>query len=510
MPKNYKPPTRNLSMKKLIIIIFALIITQSSQFGFSQEIHRLDLETSIEIAKRQSNTMLLLMEQLDQAGYNLKATTSQYKTNVSMDFTLPQYTETIRQFEDSLGIYFTPIRQNMVSTNLTINQPLPTDGFLYLQSGVQNYIDYYADDRNSQITSRIGLRQPIEALFGFNNYKLYMKQAQLNYEMAMKRLKRQELDLVYIVSQSFYSVLSSQEAMNIAKMNLDRQQEAATIAKDKYDAGLIREVEALKMEVDLTDASNKFENARTSFADRMRQFKETIGIELADSAVIENQMEYTPLIVNPDVAVEKAMANRTEIRESQIQLDLQEMNIKRQKAAGRISGDILLNYNFIGVDKSNRSIPLGTTIDNTWQNLTGRPGSFGVGLTASVPIIDWGANKARVKSAESVLEQSQINMSMTKIGIEREIRSLVDQLHNSLRGLEVMEKSVIIAEKSYEIERQRYANGEIDSQSMALERERLNQAYTSKLTSYINYKLSLSDLMRKTFFDFEKGVEVGK
>lgn len=493
-------------LKSTITFIAAVVF--STTLSVSQPAHHLDLETSIQVAKRQSNRMLILMQQLDAAAYNLKAATSQFKTHVDMDFTLPQYTETIRQWEDSTGISFYPVRQNQVSSYLTINQPLPTDGSLYIRSGLQNYIDYYADDRNAQIVSSIGLRQPIEAFFGFNNIQLYFKQAKLSYEMTLKQLKREELDLVYYVSQAFYSVLSSQEGMNIAQMNLDRQQEAYTIAQNKYDAGLIREVEALQMEVDLAAASNQFENARTTYSAQMRQFKEQIGIDLADSVVIENTMEYDPLIVNVDQAVELAMVNRTELRENEIQIELQQMNIKRQKAAGRISGDILLNYNFIGVDKSNRSIPIGTTFENTWQNMTDRPGSFGIGLTASIPIIDWGENKARVKSAESVLEQNRIQMKSTKIGIEREIRSLVDQLHNSLRGLEMMEKSVLVAEKSFEISRQRYANGEIDSQAMALERERLNSAYTTRLTSYINYKLSLSDLMRKTFFDFEKNKDI--
>jgi hypothetical protein len=43
---------------------------------------------------------------------------------------------------------------------------------------------------------------------------------------------------------------------------------------------------------------------------------------------------------------------------------------------------------------------------------------------------------------------------------------------------------------------------------MALERERLNTAYVSRLVSFIDYKLLLSDLMRKTFYDFEKDISV--
>lgn len=491
---------RNSVRNFYIVLVFLL------GFGtcFGQEVHHLDLETSIGIARKQSNSMLILQQQLQAASYNLKAATSQFKTHVDLDMTLPQYTETVRQFEDSTGISFYPVRQNQIRSFLTINQPLPTDGSLYIRSGLQNDIDYYGSDRNAQIVSSIGLRQPIEAFFGTNNYKLYMKQAKLNYEMSLKQLKREELNLVYIVSQAFYGLLSAREAMNIAQMNLDKQQEAYTIAQNKYDAGLIREVEALQMEVDLTAASNQYENTRTNYLAQERVFKEQIGIPLSDSITLENQMEYTPLIVNVDQAVELALTNRLELRENEIQIELQEMTLKRQKAAGRISGNILLNYNFIGVDKSGLDIPLGASFENTWQNLNNRPGSFGVGLTASVPLIDWGENKARVKSVESQLEQSRLQMRGTEMAIEREIRTLVDQLHNSLRGLEQMEKSVVVAEKSFDISRQRYANGEIDSQAMALERERLNSAYTTRLSAYISYKLSLSDLMRKTFYDFEK------
>jgi outer membrane protein TolC len=133
-----------------------------------------------------------------------------------------------------------------------------------------------------------------------------------------------------------------------------------------------------------------------------------------------------------------------------------------------------------------------------------RPGSFGVGLTVNIPIIDWGENKAKVHSAQATLRQNQYQMDAEKVSIERDIRTTVDRLQSSLRRLQLLEKNVTVAEKSFEISRQRYANGDIDSQAMALERERLNNAYISRLESYINYKLLLSDIMRKTFFDFEK------
>ena len=490
------------------LIAICLVISGFSNVLPGQEIYRLDLETSILLARQKSIRMQILNQQLQAASFNLKATTSRLKTHASLDLILPQYTETVKQWEDSTGISFYPVRQNQLNGFLTVSQPLPTDGSLYIRTGAQNFVDYYAKDRNTQLTSSIGLRQPIEAFFGFNNIRMSFKQAKLAYELTMKQLKREELNLVYDVSQNFFTLLSAQEQMNITRLSLEKQQEACNIAQSKFKAGLIREVEALQMEVDLSESINNYDMAKVDYASQIRMFKENLGITLRDSVLINGELIYQVVQVDVEKAVELALKSRPELRESEIQIELQEMIIKQQKAQGMPSGSILLNYNFIGVGKDARSIPVGLTFDQTWQNLTSRPGSLGVGLTASIPIIDWGENRARVQSAKSILKQNQLQKESSIISIESDIRTTVDRLQSSLRRLQFLEKNVVVAEKSFDISRQRYANGEIDSQSMALERERLNNAYNTRLSAYITYKLLLSDIMRKTFFDFEKGTAV--
>jgi len=77
-------------------------------------------------------------------------------------------------------------------------------------------------------------------------------------------------------------------------------------------------------------------------------------------------------------------------------------------------------------------------------------------------------------------------------------------LNSSLKRLQLLEKNIVVAEKSFEITRQRFSDGDVDSQGLALERKRLNNAYTSHLSAYTSYQLILSDLMRKTFYDFQK------
>ncbi len=491
-----------MNLFKKIVLAVSVSFLLSGMIS-AQEIYMLDLESGIRIAKEKSNTMLILQQRLNQASYDLKAATSRFKTHVNMDLTLPRYTETVRQWEDSLGISFYSVRQNQMSGTLSIDQSLPTDGTLYIRSGIQNFVDYNFDNRLTQLTTSIGIMQPIEAFYGYNNIRLAYKQAKLAYELSLKQLKRAELDLVYEVSSIFYNLLSYKERLNIAQHTLDRQTEAYTIARNKYNAGLIREVEALQMEVDLSAAINDLDIARVNYTSQISLFKEVMGLNLSDSILVESDLGYNRVFVDVEKAVSLALESRYELRESEIQIELSEMEVKRRKAAGRISGDILLNYDLIGTNKSVLAVPFETSMTNSWHNLSDRPGNFGAALVISIPIIDWGENRARVKAAQASLKSNQYQLDGEKVSIEREIRTIVDRLHSSLRRLELLEKNVLVAEKSFEISRQRYSNGEIDSQAMALERERLNNAYVSRLESFITYKLLLSDLMRKTFYDFE-------
>ena len=52
---------------------------------------------------------------------------------------------------------------------------------------------------------------------------------------------------------------------------------------------------------------------------------------------------------------------------------------------------------------------------------------------------------------------------------------------------------------------ERFNNGDITSQELALNRESYIQAQLTYLRAYINYQLALADLKRITMYDFEHG-----
>lgn len=489
---------RNLLKQALLSVLF-----MTGNMVYSQQLYELDLAKSIAIAKEKSHTMLMLKQNLKVAEYNLKAATNKFKTNVDLYLTAPNYSETIDDYSDTSGIHYYPIKSLSYSGDLVVNQPLPTDGRIYLSTGIRNLDDYYQDEKSLRFNTRLGVSQPIEAFYAYNSLKAEYEKAQLNYEKSFKGLKRAELELIYDISRVFYSVLSARERMEIAIQDLQRQEDAYTTAKNKYDAGLIRETEALQMEIDLGAAQNSYDIARVEYQAQSDYFKQQIGISLQDSVIIGGDYDYTEVIVDVEKAVQRGLENRSEIRELEIDIALAGIEIDRRKADGMINGEITAYYDLIGVGYNSLGTPMGDAFSNTWQDLNNRPGNKGVALSINVPIIDWGVNKSEVKAAEAAQEREKYALELNKIEIEREIRSTVNQLHSSLRRLQLLEKNVAVAERNFEISKARFINGDIDAQTLALDRARLNNANISHLEAYISYKLLIADLARKTFFDFE-------
>ncbi|MBR3858448.1 MAG: TolC family protein [Bacteroidaceae bacterium] len=492
-------------MKKRYIFVLSLVFVALTA---KADTYLLTLQESIELAMEKSYTMRNLQEDLKIAEYNLKSATSSLKTHIDFSLTLPEFNQTVRTWDDTTGVSFYSIKRMDYGGMVTVNQPLITNGNIYWETSLNSYDDFYNRDRSATFNTRLRLRQPIDALYGYNAIRSSLKSARLDYERSSKSFRREELNLVYRVSSSYYNLLSLQRSTEIALLDYERQTEANEIAQNKYASGLIREVDALQMEVDLAEAQNSYEMALINQESAINSFKELLGIELTDSVVLKDELKYNIVVVDAEKAVEHALKNRIELRERDIAIEQQEMSIRQRKAEGMVRGYFDAYVQKTGTSMDDMSTAYGSTLHTSANDFIDRPINYGVGLTVSVPLLDWGENKARVRAAEARQRQNYLAKEELERNIETEIRNAVAQLNNNLKRLQLLEKNVVIAEKSFAITLQRFTDGDIDSQTLALERNRLNSAYRNHLSAYIAYQLSLADIMRKTLYDFEKGEPV--
>src|ERR1035437_9490699 len=352
-------------MRKLILLTLILIIYS---FSSKSETYNLDLQKSIEIAKLKSYSMLSLIQDFKIAEFNLKSATSSLKTHIELNFVSPAYSNTVQAFTTDTSITYYSSKVLNYGGDLTINQPLPTAGNVYIKSGVSNTDIFNLSKRSPRLFTTFGLDQPLTSLYGYNKIKSDLKLAELAYERSKKGLKREELNLVYLVSSSFYNLLAQQKASEIASTNYDRQKEAYDISQNKFKAGLIKEVEALQMEVDLAEAKNNYDLSIVNQGAALNAFKHLIGINFSDSVSISSEFKYEVVIVDPEKAVQLALQNRLEIREEEISIEQNKITIKSQKSTGMIQSSLNLSYGKEGISYQGINTNITSSLKNSYSD----------------------------------------------------------------------------------------------------------------------------------------------
>ena len=104
------------------------------------------------------------------------------------------------------------------------------------------------------------------------------------------------------------------------------------------------------MEIDLAEAQNNYDIAILNEVSQ-NSFKELLGLDLNDSISLSSELDYQIVIIDPEKAVELALKNRLEVREQEIQIELQKLSIKQQKANSMIRGSVNAYFEKAGINQ---------------------------------------------------------------------------------------------------------------------------------------------------------------
>lgn len=503
-------------MKKAATLLALLVFAAGQVFAQTNTARVFNLEEAIEYALTNSFSIKSIGLSLEAARQNLTAREGAFKLNADLSLVAPNYAETFEpdRTPGALNQYFS-YGATLYRGQLNINQPLPTDGVFTLDTRLYRDLNSVrqANLTNEQVEffTSVGLRfqQP---LFTVNTLKLGLEQADLSYQRSTLQLQRTELDVIFSVTQAFLNLYRATRELEIRENELEQQKQAYDLASKKFAAGLIPEVDALQTEVDLAQSQNRMFTAQTALQRQEDIFKQIIGLSLSQAVGVRTDISYQPFEIDLSQAVAFALENRSEIREARIDKRLRELDIKEVDARSSFRANISAFYDLSGV--SNPELPLSTgpydLFKSSWEDLKDRPRNKGISLTFSMPLWDSGVNRAEVAAAQARIDQAELDLENESITVQREIKDVVSRVLEARNRLEVLEKSQNVAERSYEISLARFNNGDITTQDLALDRDRLTQARSTFLDAYIDYQVAVADLKRKTLYDFEKNVSLAK
>ena len=475
----------------------------------SSQVRTISYDEAIRIALGESFTAQYYREEMESTRYSYLFTKSNFKPLLNFDVFAPSWVEglsTIYQ-ADGLPVY-NSTSALQAGGNLNFRYVLPTGGNFAFSSRMfwENYRTTLSEMENrvmkrDQVYSRFALSfdQPV---FTANVLKENMKEAELRYRWSTCYFTRTQMDIIYNVTTSFYQVYRLDFEHRIYQERLRNSHEALRISKLKQETGnlaegdvLIAEVNAAQNEVRVLESEGNLNTAKDVF-------KLLIGLNLEEEIELDAELEFESFLIDLRKAIDEALANRMELQEKKLDIDLQEIGIKRAKRERELKGYVSAYYDFTGLStKSEGSVR--ELINSSFNNMIDRPSNRGIALTLAYPIADWGRAKNLVKREQVRMKQRELELENSERTIESEIREIVRSVQEADKRFRVNQINREAMIRSYSISQLRFENGDISSQDLFIEQDRLSEVQLNYIASYITYRLSVANLNRKTMYDFE-------
>lgn len=473
--------------KHFFLLFFLVTLLQVS--SIAQEI--LTLEKALNIAYEHSPSLIQSKMSLEQRQLNLKAQHASLKSQFSLNVNPFNYTRN-NQY-DSYNSKWYDSETMSSSASFGIQQPIKwTDGSISLVNDFswQDASNKTSGGNNTSFNHNLSLRieQP---LFTYNRTKMELKELEFQLENAKISYALQVLNIEKNVTSQFYDVYQKQKDLSTARDEYDNQKQNYEIIKNKVEAGLVAKEELYQAEVNLASSESSVYSAEISYENTKDNFKLLLGIALDEDVAVLPNTEITTVTVDPNMAVKYALEQRMELRQKEISMEQDIFSIIQTKANNEFKGSISAR---IGLNA------LGDKVGNMYDNPTDNEQ---IGVSFSIPIFDWGAQKARVKSSEISMESNKIDFAEEKKNITISVRQLCRNLPTLIRQIEIKKKSIENAERTYDINLEKYRNGNLTGMELQQYQSQLTNAKQAYTNAIISYKLELLNLKIQTLWDFE-------
>lgn len=471
---------------KIIYQIVIVILVPVLSFG--QEIFTLEKAISTALEKsfgiKRAEYSLLASEK------NLEAFKASLFSRLDLEFDLPSYSKNLTSqfnFLESREEFF-ELGSSRVEGRLSLSQPLIfSNGRINIVGRLfsrEQFGTNISTTKDFFTNVGISLNQP---LFTFNVQNANLERAEINLKNAKRNYTHAEQNLIYDVKVAFYNLYKLKENVKIAEEKVKQNEESFKTASNKYKAGLIAEVEALQLEVDLASSRNELLNLRLSLEEVVNNFKILLGLELEEDIDVVSNLSYQPIEVDETAATESALKNRSDLLNQENDIYLSGLQVEEVDSRKQIKVELNARYGITKNDEEFSSL-FSELLDD-----------INVALTLSVPVWDWGQNSRQVEAAEANLMNEKLVYNNLKKTIRNDVIATINRINSARARVEVLSKSVEISEKSYKISLERFKAGTISSFDLVQMQLRLTESKNNNISALIDYNLAIADLERKTY-----------
>lgn len=478
-------------MKKIYTAMAYLLLISSGLQAVEQDnVIKITLKEAISLAQIQSVDAAVALNELKTAYWEYRTHIADQLPEVNFTGTLPAYSNQYNKYQKEDGSY-TYVRNNELGMNgaISIDQNIAlTGGKVSLNTSMDFTRQLGRGAYNEFMSIPVGLtlNQPI---FGVNDQKWKRRIEPVRYQEAKAAYIENVEEVTLTTISHFFNLLLARENLLIATQNLENADKLYDIAIAKRKIGHISESELMQLKLSALQAKGKLTEAQSNLNTQMFQLRSFLA--LSEEDLIE------PVL--PDLAPSLRIVYQQVLEKAQENNSFAKNILRRQLEADYAVATAKGNRRninlFATVGYSGKDYTFGTAYNNLMDNQV-----VEVGIT--VPLLDWGKRKGKVKVAESNREVIRSKTRQEQMNFNQDIFLLVENFNNQAAQLQIADEADAIAQQRYKTSIETFMIGKInilDLNDAQQSKDQAKQKHIEELYKYWNYYYNIRSI---TLYDF--------
>ena len=457
---------------KIPIFLVLLVVSTAGYAGGGDTIH-LTMSDVIRLAQESSPQAVQARNTFESAWLSYRSFKAEMLPTLSLSSSpsLNRSTNYVTLPDGSEHYARTNSMRNNLSLDLTQNVWF-TGGTISLSGSLSRL------DQLGSYPSHTYFAQPLQLSFsqslnGYNSYRWSRKTEPIEYRMARKQYA-ETMELVASQAASvFFGLVSAQTDLEIARLNYAAVDTLYTYGLGRYNIGTITENELLQLELNRLNGETSIINSQMSYDDAQDQLRNFLNLSSDTRIEVITDDSIPHFSVPLEQAMELARKNSPDIESMELSRLNSESNLAYYKSQAGFKASVYL------------SLGLAQTADELPESFRNLNDEQSVRVTVSIPILDWGRAKGRVRIAQNNLQLTQLRIEQNEVNFEKTVTRTVAQFNLQERQVDIARRAMQTAQHRYEVARHLYMNGN----STILD---LNTAITSKDSAYRGYVSALS------------------
>ncbi|HEY4195630.1 MAG TPA: TolC family protein [Mucilaginibacter sp.] len=462
----------------------------------SDDTVRLSLRDVVELAKGNSIAAKQSITTRETKYWLWRTYKSNYQPQLSLSGNAPGYSKTSTPVVQPDGsILFQSIHYDNSEMTLNFSQSITATGAtIYGESQLQRFDDF---DRHNILYNgvpyAVGLSQPIGQ---YNSLKWDKKIQPLLYNESKQAYIEAQEQISITATGYFFDLLLAQVNLQIAQTNYTNTENILKIANTKFELGKITKNEILQLQLELLNSKKAVGIARRDMEISTLTLRSYISREGDDRIALVVPQTISDMSVSSDKVLAEAYANRSDA----IAFVRRIAEAKRDVAVARgqtgLTASLTAN---LGFSNSAPSIPAVYRSPQNQQLLQ---------LTFSIPVLDWGRSKSKIKTAEANEQFTEYAVEQDKQTFKQQIVTQVTLFNQMKEQVGLTAQADSIAGEKYKIAKDRYVLGNLSITDLSIAFQENDQAKRDYIAALRDFWGAYYQLRFLSLYDFEKNEKI--